>query len=275
MTASNPTVASVSPTTAALGSVFQDIYVTGTNFISTSVVYLNGSPIDSTKVFDISSSVIRARISPAFLALVPPSGVLAVTVSQQVGKPQSCLDPAQCQIVVGSVRPAIVGPSPDSISQGNSGVLSFNVNGGFFGTAQNASVNVTYDGQLRVAQVTGNTARQLTITIGGVSNPQDFGQAGLHQVTVRSNGDATKFASTNLAVQPDVNANPPTLIGAALAVGTTPSDVAINPATGMAVVANTGSNDVTLIDLSATNPTVILPSLCTGALGSRLQRRVR
>ena len=148
------------------------------------------------------------------------------------------------------------------------------MNGGFFGTAKNPSVSATYDGQVRVAQVTGNTTRQISISIGGPAtangapNPQDFSQAGLHQVTLRSNGDPTKFASTNIAVQPDVNANPPTQIGAALPVGTTPSDVAINPATGMAVIANSGSNDVTLIDVSATSPTVLLASLCTGALGT-------
>ena len=33
----------------------------------------------------------------------------------------------------------------------------------------------------------------------------------------------------------------------------------------MAVIANTGSNDVTLVDLSGTTPVVILASLCTGA----------
>jgi DNA-binding beta-propeller fold protein YncE len=274
-TAGDPAVSSVSPKNAALGSLFQDIYVTGTNFLSTSIVYLNGSPIDPAKVADISSSVIRARISPDILSSLPPLGVLAVAVSQQVGTAQTCADPSQCQIVINSVHPAIVGPSPDSITQGNAGVLSFNVNGGFFGTATNPSVSATFDGQLRVAQVTGNTTRQISVSIGGPAtangapNPQDFSQAGLHQVTLRSNGDPTKFAATNIAVQPDVNANPPTQVGTAITVGTTPSDVAINPATGMAVVANTGSNDVTLIDATATNPTApLLASLCTGALGT-------
>ena len=270
-TASDPTVSFVTPPNAALGSLFQDIYITGTNFLSTSIVYVNGSLLSPANVTDDSSSVIRARIPPSLLAAIPPSGVLAVAVSQQVGTAQSCSDPAKCQIVVSGVRPVIVGPSPDSIpqSQNSLSVQSFNVNGGFFGTVGSPSVSATYDGQVRASTVTGNTTRQLSVSIGGNSNSQDFSLAGLHPVAIRSNGDPTKFASTNLAVQPDVNANPPTpVIGSPFTVGKTPSDVAINPATGMAVVANTGSNDVTLIDLSGTNPSVLVQSICTGSLGA-------
>ena len=270
VTAADPTLVSVSPPNAALGSLFQDEYITGTNFLSTTIVYVNGALIPAIDVTDDSSSEIRFRIEPGLLASIPPSGVLTVTASQQVGSPQSCPDAAQCQVVISPVRPAIVGPSPDSVpqSQSSASVQSFNVNGGFFGTASHPSVSATYDGQSRVSQVTNNATRQLLISIGGNANSQDFSLAGLHQVTIRSNGDPTKFASTNIAVQPDANANPPTQIGGPLAVGTMPNDAAINPATGMAVIANTGSNDVTLIDLSGASPSVILASLCTGAMGA-------
>jgi DNA-binding beta-propeller fold protein YncE len=250
--------------------LFQDIYLTGTNFISTNHVFVNGTPIAATAVADISSSVIRARIPATLIAVPPPSGLLTVTVSRQSGTPQNCApDVTQCQIVVTSVRPAVVGPSPDSISQSTAGVLSFNVNGGFFGTAANPSVSATYDGQLRGAAIDPtNITRQLSINIGGSDNPGDLGTAGLHQVAIRSNGDPTKFAATNIAVQPNVGSNPPaSLSGSPLTVGTTPSDVAINPATGMAVVANTGSHDITLIDLTAPSPTIIAGSICTAATG--------
>src|ERR1019366_7683733 len=140
----------VSPKAVGLGSLFQDIYITGTNFISTNNVFVNGIPIAATSVADISSSVIRARIPATLIAVPPPSGLLQVTVSQQVGTPQNCApDVTQCQIVVSGVRPAVVGASPDSISQNTTGVLSFNVDGGFFGTPANPSVSATYDGQLR------------------------------------------------------------------------------------------------------------------------------
>jgi DNA-binding beta-propeller fold protein YncE len=272
-TATDPTLTSVSPKTVALGSLFQDIYITGTNFISTNNVFVNGAKIDPLLVADVSSSVIRARILDATLAVPPPSGVLQVSVSRQKGTPQDCTpDVTQCQIVVTAVRPAVVGPSPDSIPQGTAS-LTFNVNGGFFGTSGNPAVSATYDGQPRTAQISPspNSTRQLSVIIGGVLNPDDFDISGLHQVAISSKTDPSKFATTNIAVQPDFASNPPTLVTTSpspLPVGTGPSDVAINPATGMAVVANTGSNDVTLIDMTASSPAVTAASICTAAVGA-------
>ena len=164
-TASDPTVTSVSPPNAALGSLFQDVYITGTNFLSTSIVYVNRNLINSTEVTADSTSLIRARLTPGFLVppTLPPSGILSFTVSQQVGTPQSCTDPTQCQVLVSPVRPVIVGPSPDSIPQSSNGsaVQSFNVNGGFFGTSSSPTVSATYDGQAHASTVTGSTSRQL------------------------------------------------------------------------------------------------------------------
>lgn len=118
VTAVDPTLTSVSPKTVGLGSLFQDIYITGTNFISTNNVFVNGTLIAATSAAGFSSSVIRARIPATLMAVPPPSGILQVTVSRQTGTPQNCApDVTQCQIVVSGVRPAIAGPSPDSISQ--------------------------------------------------------------------------------------------------------------------------------------------------------------
>jgi DNA-binding beta-propeller fold protein YncE len=84
-------------------------------------------------------------------------------------------------------------------------------------------------------------------------------------VAIKSNTDATKFAVANLAVQPTYT--PP--VASSIPVGTAPSDVAINPATGIAVVANKGSNDITLIDLSSGIPsTPLVQSICTAAVGA-------
>src|ERR1700737_2631266 len=132
VTAKDPTVTSVSPKVAGLGSLFQDIYITGASFISTDAVFINGIVPANLEVAVVSSSVIRVRIPAATLA-VP--GILQVTVSQKKGTAQNCApDITQCRIVVSSVRPAVVGPSPDSLPQGNTGTVSFNVNGGFYAT---------------------------------------------------------------------------------------------------------------------------------------------
>ena len=276
VTASVPTVGAVSPSTAGLGSLFQDIYITGTNFISTNNVYVNGSQLNPALVAEVSSSVIRARIPDYILASPPPSGFLQIGVSQQTGSLQNCADISQCQVAVKGVRPAVVGPSPDTISQGAAGVLSFDIDGGFFGTAANPAVSATYGGQLRAIQGqpsgTARSTRQLSVTIGGSSNSADFTIPGLYPVAVRSALDSTKFAVANLAVQPNYNITSITTIAARIAVGSVPassapSDVAINPATGMAVVANTGSNDVSLVDLTQATPTVVA-TICTAAVGA-------
>src|SRR6202166_1092860 len=70
VTAAVPTVTSVSPNTTALGGLFQDVYITGTNFISTNHVFLNGAQLPASLVTDVSSSVIRARI-PDYILSVP------------------------------------------------------------------------------------------------------------------------------------------------------------------------------------------------------------
>ncbi len=276
VTATTPTVTSVSPNTTGLGGLFQDIYITGTNFISTENVFVNGAQLASNFVTDVSSSVIRARIPDYILAVPPPSGILQVGVSEQSGAVQTCTtDASLCQVAVAGVRPGVVGPTPDSISQGTAGVLSFGVDGGFFGTGSNPAspaVSATFNGQLRgiqlpASQTIGST-RQLSVTLGGGSNSSDFTVPGLYPVAIKSASDATKFAVTNLAVQPTYSAPSATRIPVgSVPASSAPNDVSINPATGVAVVANTGSNDVSLIDLTTTTPTFIT-NICTAAVGA-------
>jgi DNA-binding beta-propeller fold protein YncE len=275
VTAATPTVTSVSPNFTALGGIFQDIYITGTNFISTNNVFINNAQLSSTFVSQVSSSLIRARIPDYLLAAPPPSGILQIGVSEQTGTVQTCTtDPSLCQITVAGARPGVVGPSPDSIPQGTAGVLSFNVDGGFFGTGSNPAspaVSATFNGQLRAIQLPASGAigstRQLSVTIGGSSNSSDFTVPGLYPVTVKNATDPTKFAVTNLAVQPTYNPPSATTIPVGSISASAPTDVAVNPATGIAVVANKGSNDISLINLTTATPTFIT-NICTAAVGA-------
>ena len=278
VTATTPTVTSVSPTTTALGGLFQDIYITGTNFISTNHVFVNGVQLPIALVTAVSSAVIRARIPDFILAVPPASGILQIGVSEQTGTGgiQTCTtDASLCQITVAGVRPGVVGPSPESIPQGTAGVLSFNVDGGFFGTGGNPAspaVSATFNGQVRGIQLpfsqTIGSTRQLSVTIGGGSNSSDFTVPGLYPVAVKNTSDSTKFAVTNLAVQPTYAPPSATRIPVgSVPASSAPSDVAINPATGIAVVANKGSNDISLIDLTTATPTFIT-NICTGAVGT-------
>jgi DNA-binding beta-propeller fold protein YncE len=296
VTATDPTLSSVSPNTAALGSIFLDAFITGTNFITTDRVFIEGTAVAPADVFEVSNTMLRVRITADKLA---SPKTLKITASQLnvTGSPATCTpDPTQCQIVVTKVRPSVIGPSPDSVPQGTSGSISFNVNGGFFGTSSSPAVTATYDGQTRAAQphpVTDVTAippdpalaRQLSVTIGGGSNSGDFGIPGLHQVAIQNSADSTKYAATNLAVQPADSSIPLTVPATPISVGglpssvtcptvspgSHPSDVAFNGVTGIAVVANQCSNDITVIRLTQTTPTiaasVVAQSICTAAVG--------
>jgi hypothetical protein len=264
VTATTPTVTSVSPNIAPQGGLFQDIYITGTNFISTDNVYVNGAQLNPGAVSQVSSSVIRARLPDFVLAAPPASNILQMSVSEQTGAPQTCPTAtlSLCQVTVTGVQPGVIGPSPISVAEQSQpgGVLSFSVDGGFFGTPENPAVTTTYDGQLRPAQVQStNSTRQLLITIGGSSNPTDLGLPGLHPVAVRSATDSSKLAMTNLAVQPTYGI---TAVASPVPVGSKPSDVAIDPATGIAVVANAGSESISLINLATGAP--VGAAICTG-----------
>src|SRR5713101_8143260 len=270
VTAVDPTLTSVSPNTAAVGSLFQDVYITGTNFISTNTVSATRGPqVTPLTAVGISSSVIRARVPDSVLAA---PGTLQIAVSKQTGTPQNCSTATNCQVLLTNVRPAVTGPSPDNIQQGTSGALSFDIHGGFFGTGGSPAVSATFNGQLRSTQVT--DARRMSVIIGGVSNAGDFSIPGLYPVAIQSAADATKLAVTNIAVQPNYSTGASTITSKATltaglpgsTVAALPSDVAVNPATGMAVVANTGTNDVTLVNV--TTLLVDTPSICTAAVGA-------
>ena len=256
----DPTLTSISNTVGAVGAVFQDIYLAGTNFISTTNVFLNGIPVPSSAIALASSSALRVRI-PDFMLIA--AGTFTFTAAQQTGPPKDCLpDPVQCQLVLTVRRPAIVGASPDTVSQGNA--TDINVNGGYFGPPPPLSPIVTaqFGGQVDVGTVV--SARQLSVAVGGA----DVDTPGLVPITVASNivGAGVPPAVVNVAVQPAYS-SPPSLL-TSLPVGAQPSAVAINTATGMAVVANKDSNDVTLINVAGASSTVVAASICTFAVGA-------
>ena len=215
-TATTPTVTSVSPNTTALGGLFQDIYITGTNFISTDNVYINGVrswPPPSSPMFP--RSVIRARIPDFLLAVPPPSSILADRRLRAVrGGSDVHADASLCEITVAGVRPGVVGPSPDSIPQGTAGVLVFQRGWGILWNGiplrrLSPQPTTANSGRYSSRPAKPSTARgQLHVTIGGGSNSSDFTVPGLYPVDIKSTTDTTKFAVANLAVQPDLHDSP-------------------------------------------------------------------
>ena len=241
-TIATATLTSLDPTTASQGSAQQDVYLIGANFFSNDTVFV-APPSQAAAAVPttfVSTTLLRATI-PA--NLLTAAGQDQLSVVRQDGSSNA---PGPLALTVNPVRPAIVASSPDSVSQ-NSGSASLQLTGGFFTLAAST---VSFNGGPVVPSL--NSSRQLSVPIpaGALAVP------GLYPVVVQNAGIGAglpSLSAVNLAVAP-VPANIPTAPTASIAVGTGPSAVAIDYASGIAVVANTGSNNVSLINLRTSPP---------------------
>jgi DNA-binding beta-propeller fold protein YncE len=270
-TAADPTVATLSPTTGALGATSQNVYLSGTNFICTTAVLVNGTPLPAGSLFTLSSTTFLVVLPDAVLSPSSSTAVtLTFTVEREGGSPQACSTTTACQLVLSPVRPALVASTPDSILLGATTPVT--LDGGYFGTATGTrtggftgspAVSVQFNGS-NLGAFSFLSDRQLQFAVPSTSMPGLYPITVTNTVTGSTNGS---LAAINLAVQPTATVGPPSTAP----VGTTPSSVAINTATGFAVVANQGSNDITVINLGTpTSPSlsVSTASLCTGSIGS-------
>jgi DNA-binding beta-propeller fold protein YncE len=286
-TAADPTVTALSPTTGALGATRQDVYLSGSNFICTTAVLVNGTPLPAGSLFTLSSTTFLVVLPDTVLSTLPALNTATVTltftVEREGGSPQNCSTATACQLVLSPVRPAVVASKPDSIAAGTGTPVT--LDGGYFGTATGTRTGGFTGSPMVSVRFNGATVtptflsdRQLQFSVPSTS------ALGLYPITVTNTvscptpgastcgtGSPNGFmAAVNLAVQPTAAPAP---IGSSptAPVGTTPSSVAINTATGFAVVANQGSNDITVVGLgtlAAPSLSVSTASLCTGSIGS-------
>lgn len=226
VTPSNPTLTAVSPSQVPQGALFQDLYLTGTNFLSTSTVLLGGNPIPSTL---LSSTLLRAR-APANLLSSPAT--LSLVVQRQ-----NAFTTASLSVNVMPQRPALVTTLPDSASP-SAGTVTFEFDGGFFPS----SVTGEFSNQPR--STTPIDPRRLQVTIGST----DLTTPGLFSVGVRNPFATPPRSAVNLAVQASPTSVLPGVTNIIIGFNQ-PSSVAVNTATGVAVVANTGGNSIALVSL--------------------------
>jgi len=275
VTAADPTLASVTPPTGAIGATMQNVYLSGTNFICTTAVFVNGSPLPTNSLFALSSSSLLVVLPDSVLSTQPimPATTVPLTfqVQRQGGTPQDC-SPSPCVVTLSPVRPAVVASTPDSILP-SGGTFNVTLDGGYFGTTNSlpgfpgtSSVNVLFNGQSN-GTLTFNSDRQMVLAV----PTSDVTGAGLGpglypiSVTNKTSGSTNgSMAAVNLAVEPVAA---PSLINSQ-PVGIMPTSVAINTATGVALVANQVSNTISILSLGAlTSPMLGAPaSLCTGSL---------
>jgi YVTN family beta-propeller protein len=231
-----PVLTSVDPAIVAEGSAQQDVYLTGSSFFSTSTILVNAVPVPT--IF-VNRILLRGTI-PA--SLLMQAGNFPVEVQSQNGGLSSTTG-SPVTISVVSVRPAIVASTPDSVSQSTSD-FSVNLTGGYFLPGKTTA---TFNGS-PVAGTNYVDSRHLTVTVSSASTP------GLYPIVLENCETPTScvpaISAVNLAVTPNPG-NIPTSPIATMGVGSNPSAVAVDPALGLAVVANQGSGTVSLIDLNS------------------------
>jgi len=233
-----PTLTTIDPTTAAEGSVQQDVYLAGTNFFSTSSVMVGGVALPAADVTLLGETLLRVTIPAAQLA---QAGALSIAVMEQNGDLNT---PGPANLNVVAVRPALVASSPESVSQNNGSSPNLVLTGGFFSTS---ATTATFNGQPTGATV--NSSRQVLLSIPSAS----LSTPGLYPIVVENSGVVAGqpfMSALNLAVTPNPGSIPGSPVpAAAITVGSGPSAVAVDQADGIAVVANTGSNSVSLVNL--------------------------
>jgi YVTN family beta-propeller protein len=225
----------LAPDTAAQGSVQQDVYLTGSNFLSTTNVVAGGVVLPTANVVLLSDILMRATIPGALLTQV---GTLQVGVQDQKG------NTATAPLNVIAVRPALISALPSSVPQSNAATPTVVLTGGFFSPS---ATTATFNGQSVTATVNGSGLLSLAIPSSNLASP------GLYPMVVTNSGLAPgqpSQAALNLGVTPVPAAIPGSASATPVSVGTSPSAVAIDQADGIAVVANKGAGTVSLINVA-------------------------
>lgn len=267
----DPVVSSVYPPHTGQGSTFIDFAIQGANLITTTDVIVNGTSLTNLTGASVSSfgSVIRARVPSSFFASAP--AVLTIQLARQGQNgakeiPVNCSPtPALCNVSVDPVRPAIVSALPPSAFERPTslpgGSFPFTIDGGFFGS----NLVTQFDGTVGSSVI---SPRSVSVSLPGT----DFVTPGLHQISVTNPSVTTpavlpeQTAAVNFAVQPCIGtqtlcaseSGEPKITTASVALGgMSPVSIAVNTATGVGVIANNGSNDLTLVDLTVSPPALI------------------
>ena len=234
----SPTFTLMDPITVAEGSVQQDVYITGKDFFNTTSVTVNGVTLSSTSFLFIDSTLIRATIPGSYLQQV---GTVAVGLIEQNGGVVTSL---AGNLNVVPIRPALVAVVPDTVSEGT-GSASVSLTGGYYVPGRTVA---EFDGSSAGITTQFVDSRHLNVT----TPANSVFVAGLHQLVLQ-NSDAVaasipSLTAKNVAVTPNPNSIS-SAPGAPIAVGASPSAVAMDYATGTALVANTGSGTVSVVNL--------------------------
>ena len=285
-TAVTPSISSIIPLMIPQGAVLEDLYLSGSSFLSTTTVLFSGvdiSTIPGGSVTAISGDVIRARIPGSLLG---SAGTFTIAAQAQNKTTNQSL-PVQ----VVPVRPSLIAATPVTLAQ-NSPTTTLELAGGYF----TPSTLSEWNGHLVSSTPDAGFPRTLQASI----NSSDLTEAGLFQIAVRTPSASPPRSALNVAVRPPAGPVAPnstisgfmqpvavavndvtglamvvdqaqnqldllnaglTGIATQIPVGTTPSSVAVDGLRNLALVTDTGSNDLAVVDLTAQALTATLSCL--------------
>jgi DNA-binding beta-propeller fold protein YncE len=257
----------ISPTIAPQGAALWDIYLDAPNMSSASIITLTDQNGGS-KTFNSSSGQIkvlfpiptsttanpapigaRLRLLEADLAL-PGSINTAVPLTYTVsvsdpGEPVTKAAGGTFTFTLTPVRPTVVSTSPNGVVQGAStNEFPLSIDGGYFGPGGTFASVLFQSNQ--ILQGSSSNSRRLETNFPSSA----VGPPGLYPLSVSRTTpplpNPDNPSVTTVAVFPDYSggspATPPQ--ASAIAAGTNPSAIDIDPTLGIAVVAETGSNAV-------------------------------
>jgi trimeric autotransporter adhesin len=164
-----PTVSSISPTTVLVGSAASDVTLTGSGFVSSSVVSVNGTSRTTTYV---SSTTLKAALTAADYQT---AGVPQITVSNPSPGGGTC--PAWTGLAITNPLPVLQSLSPSTATAGSSQTL-VTLNG--TGFLANSAVKV--NGLIRAANYVSSTQLTMTLSSTELANPASI------QITVANSG---------------------------------------------------------------------------------------
>jgi DNA-binding beta-propeller fold protein YncE len=238
-----PTLTSAAPNTVGEGSAQQEVYLTGTNFTSNSVV-LAGTPPAPVPTIFLSTTLLDAKIPAAPLSIAGP---VALVVQAQNGDVSNGVT-GPLGLTVMPSRPAVVALSPDTIVP-NAGSAGVNLIGGFF----SPNTTVQCNGQTVAATLT--SSQQLGVTIPGTCAPAP----GQYPLIVQNTDVAPpnpRMSAVNVTVEP-LASDISTGVSSTFPVGASPQGIAIDSALNLAVIANTGGNSVSIVNLTTLATTTV------------------
>jgi YVTN family beta-propeller protein len=246
VTAVAPTLSSIAPLQIPAGAIGEDIYLTGSGFLSTTSVLFSGiniSTITGGSITAVDSELIRAHL-PA--SLLGTAGTFTVAAQEQNGTTTTSIS-----VKVVPVRPSLLGATPLTPLTQNSAATTVELTGGYFTPTTTAEWSGTPNNPVSVMP-DANFPRTLQASL----SSSYLTEAGLFSIAVRTSAASPPRSAINLPVRPVATPSVAVPIGGfSKTNGTTggPVAVAFNDVTGAALVVDQGTNSLVLLNPALTS----------------------